>query len=248
MSKKKKRLLFIVGGFILFIIFAIISGIRTEEEQTTKFDANKEQVLTDLRTALDNDDMASVKAIKEEYGFVKVQELTDLFDEYEEKVKAKKEADQIAKAEAEEASKYVNINESITGDVLEVVIKKVEVKTHVGGKIIGESSVSGVCYLCTQFSYKNISKSPTYDKPTIEVIGADGSVYSSDISASSLYANEVPDFDIEILSELNPQVHSHDVEVFKLPTSFQNETGWKLQVTVGAGSFSSGTTKLLKIN
>lgn len=246
-KKKKKRIMIIVGSFITLIVVAGISGSATQKEQTEKFTANKEKVLIDLKEAVATDNEATFEAIQSEYSMVDDYELKALFAEYDNKQDKKEEAHKVAKQQAKERSKYVNPNDPIIGEVLEVRVKLAEVRTHVGGKIIGESSVSGVCYLCTQFSYKNISKSPTYQKPTLIVISPDGSEYSSDISASGFYAGEVNNFDIEVLSELNPQVHSNDVEVFKLPASFKKDTGWKLEVTLGSG-FSRDITKWLKLN
>lgn len=248
MDKKKKRVLIIVGCVVGFFVFCIILGAVASNQQNEMFAANREKVLADFEKAVEEKDLAACEAIKEVYGLVDDHEMKALFKEYDQLKDEKKAEERELAAQAEIASKTANLNQPFRHNVLEVVVKKVQLTDKVGGVILNESSLKGVKYLAVDYSYKNISKSPTHERPELIVVSPDGARYAEDISAGALYAGASADYDEEILSELNPQVHSNGVAVFKVPASIETGSGWKLEVTIEDGGFSSGKTVYLNLN
>lgn len=248
MDKKQKRIRIIVGIVALFFVLVIVSGIVTSNKQNEKFTTNRENVLSDLKSAINRKDLKACERIKDEYGLVDDYQLKNLFDKYELLKDERRKADKLASAQAAEDSMTVNIGEPFRYKVLEVLVKKMQMTDKVGGVILNESSQPDITYLCVDYSYKNISKSPTHEQPELVVISPDGAEYSPDVSAGALYAGASEDYDEELISELNPQVYSNGVEVFKVPSSIRNDRGWKLQVTIETGAFSGGRTIYLKIN
>jgi len=245
MDAKKKRLLIVVGVIGGFLLLSMIIGSQQQGKQTEKFNANKEQVLSDLRTALANDDLVKASIIEDEYSLVEDYEFKGLVADYKSKVTAQKQADKEAKDQAEEASKYARTGELFSGDILEIVVKEIRITDKVGGHILGESSQKGILYFVCKYSYKNISKSPTREQPTLSLISPDGATYSPDVSAGVAAANASDDYNEEVFSELQPQVHSNGIEVFEVPSNVGEKDGWKLEIIFEDGGFSSGVTKLI---
>lgn len=246
MEKKKRiRIIFgVIGGlFVLMLVMgAVSSGKRAEY-----FAANKEQIVGDLRAALDSEELAKCEVIVDEYRYIDDHDMKLLVAEYDEVQKAAKEARKKAEEQAAIAAQYVQVNEPFAGEVLEVKVTNIEITDRVGGVLLNESSQGGVLYFVVKYTYKNISKSPTHETPTISLVSPDGARYSADVSASVYAAGASEEYDVELLSELQPQVHSNDLEVFKVPQNMGEEDGWKVEITIEDGGFYSGVTKSIPL-
>ncbi len=258
-NKKKKRLIFIFGGIGVFLLLGFISSSQNHAEQNELFLANKETILSDFRTALDEENMSRAAEIKSEFNLIDDYEFKAMISEYKSILKSEHEREKLAtKAKRDqeyEDSKVGLLNvrsiskgESFRGKVLDVRVTDIKVTDHVGGAILGEDSQSGVLYFVVDYRYENISKSPTRESPTLSVISPDGATYSADISASALYAGSSDKYNEEVFSELQPRVYSNGVEVFKVPQDFGKTNGWKLKITIEDAMFSKGITRYLPIS
>lgn len=248
MDEKKKRIRIIIGCIVGFIVFSIVMGAIETGKQEERFAANKEQILGDLRSAIDSKDLTKCDVIVDEYKYVDDHELKLLLSDYNALKDQVAAAAEQAKEQAKIDAVTAKVGVPFKGDILEITIKKVQILDTVGGAILNESAQRGVKYLAVDYSYKNISKEPTHETPDIYVISPDGATYDIDLSATGMYAGQSDDYNEEILSGLNPQVYSNSVDVYKVPESITVQTGWKLKVVYEGSMINKSYERFLNIN
>jgi hypothetical protein len=257
MPPKRKRLFIIVGIigglFLLMIIGGIISASKKTDEHNAKLAENRDEVVASTKVALAEKNFVKLKGIKESYGYADDAELKQLLRDFEnlerEAERATKEKEKALAAQEKANAQVATLNNPVSDDTLAVTITKVTSLDNVGTWLFNEKALKGVKYIAIDYSYKNISKTPTHAQPELVIMSPDGSIHTEDISAGAAYASSSDDYDEEIFSQLNPQVHSNGVAVFKVPESMLSESGWKLSISLGdIGLFSTTKFFYLKLN
>jgi hypothetical protein len=135
--------------------------------------------------------------------------------------------DETSSSSSTSSATVYNIGDTIQNKKYEITINSVEQREGVGSEYLNSSPAEGGIYVCINYTYKNISTEPlsTWSTPTIKLQDANGTKYSTDISASSYYATEI-DPDRKILSDLNPGITVTDGGVFEISKESYNQGEW----------------------
>ena len=110
-----------------------------------------------------------------------------------------------------------SVGDTLETKKFEITVTNVETRSKVGSQYLSTEPSEGGIYVCVNLEYKNITKEPisSFSLPTVRLKDSEGTVFDSDISASSYYATET-DPDRKVWSDLNPGIKVRDSKVFEI--------------------------------
>lgn len=123
------------------------------------------------------------------------------------------------------------IGEVINTNKFEITVTSIEERSVVGSEYFKKSPSQGGTFVAIQYQYKNKTDKPigSFSTPTIKLVDANGTQYSSDTGASSNFATELK-LDRKILSDLNPGITVNDAAIFEVSKEQYAKQGWKLLI------------------
>jgi len=125
----------------------------------------------------------------------------------------------------------VKIGDKITTGNYEITITSVKTAKKVGVEYFNTTPSEGGIFVVVDWKYKNISAEPKgmFEFPSLQLVDQKGTVYSSDVDASSYYAMQT-DPDRKVLSDLNPGITVKDSSVFEISKTAYATGTWTLNV------------------
>ncbi|MFZ5376615.1 MAG: hypothetical protein ACOZAN_03030 [Patescibacteria group bacterium] len=125
------------------------------------------------------------------------------------------------------------LQQAITAKSLETTITSVATKSSVGNAYVKETASEGGVLIAVDYKYKNISDKPlnSFNRPTVNLIDANGTEYDSDVGKTSTYSVET-NLDSKVFSDLNPGITVKDAKVFEVSKDNFDESTWMVQVKI----------------
>ena len=120
------------------------------------------------------------------------------------------------------------LNEAVAVGDFEYTVTKMETLTSLGNEYVSKDVSDGGVFVAIQYTIKNTGKEPAHflSYPSTNLMDSEGTIYSSDVEASTNYATQTNIDNSKIISDLNPGISVTETSVYEVAESSFADGEW----------------------